>query len=96
MLVAVVEDEVIGYVTAYRSRNYYFMPYAVVRKDWRHRGVGTTLLKKVETLAKKEKVEYILASVYDYNSSVHTLLKSRGYVSSEKLVQYSKMITGKK
>lgn len=96
MLVAAAEKEAVGYITVYKSYNYLYLPYAVVRKDWRRHGVGTALLNEVEALAKKEKVEYILMSVYDYNSSVRKLLKSRGYVSSKKLVQYSKIITGKK
>lgn len=101
MLVAVApgrsrgKDEVIGYVTLYRSENYYYLPYAVTKKGWRRHGVGSALLDEVEKLAKEEKVEYILMSVYVYNGSVHTFLKVRGYVPSKKLIQYSKVITSK-
>ncbi len=101
MLVAVAphgrngEKEVVGYVTIYRSENYFYLPYAVTRKGWRRRGIGDALLREVEKLAKDEKVEYILMSVYIYNSSVHSFLRARGYVPSKKLVQYSKIISGK-
>lgn len=95
MLVAVAGDQVVGYVTVYESENYFYLPYAVTRKDWRRRGVASALLERVEALAKEAKVEYILMSVYVYNSSVHTFLKVRGYVPSKRLVQYSKVITGK-
>ncbi len=101
MLVAVAsrgprgKEEVIGYVTIYRSENYFYLPYAVTRKEWRKHGIGGALLQEVEKLAKEQKVEYILMSVYVYNSSVHTFLKGRGYVPSKKLVQYSKTITSK-
>ncbi len=96
MLVAESEGEVVGYITVYKSENYFYLPYSVVRKDWRRKGVGGALLNKVEELAKEEKVEYILMSAYIYNSSVHTFLKAHGYTPSKKLVQYSKLITGKR
>ncbi len=86
--------EVVGYVTVYQSENYFYLPYAVTKKEWRERGVGGALLERVEALAKEAKVEYILMSVYVYNSSVHRFLKTRGYVPSKKLVQYSKVIKG--
>lgn len=88
--------EVIGYITVYQSENYFYLPYAVTKKKWQRRGVGSALLERVEVLAKEAKVEYILMSVYVYNSSVHTFLKARGYTPSKKLVQYSKLISGKK
>ncbi len=95
MLVAVVDEEPVGYVTVYESENYFYLPYAVTRKEWRSQGVGSALLKEVEMLAKKRKVEYILMSVYAYNSAVHKFLKARGYAASKKLVQYSKILTAK-
>lgn len=88
--------EVIGYITVYQSENYYYLPYAVTKKSWQKRGVGSALLERVEALAKEDKVEYILMSVYVYNSSVHTFLKARGYTPSKKLIQYSKLIAGKR
>ena len=101
MLVAVApgktgrREEVLGYVTVYRSENYYYLPYAVTKKARRRHGIGGALLDEVERLAKEEKVEYILMSVYAYNAVVGTFLKVRGYVPSKKLIQYSKMITTK-
>jgi ribosomal protein S18 acetylase RimI-like enzyme len=101
MLVAVgsrsarAKTEVAGYVTVYKSENYFYLPYAVTKKEWRRHGVGGALLNEVERLAKEEKVEYILMSVYVYNSSVHNFLRVRGYVPSKRLVQYSKTITTK-
>jgi ribosomal protein S18 acetylase RimI-like enzyme len=88
--------EVVGYITVYQSENYFYLPYAVTKKSWQRRGVGSALLERVEALAKEAKVEYILMSVYVYNSSVHTFLKTRGYTPSKRLVQYSKLISGKK
>lgn len=88
-------ERVVGYVTIYRSENYFYLPYAVVEKRWRRRGIGNALLTEVERLAKKKKVEYILMSVYAYNSGVHTLLRARGYVPSKRLIQYSKIVTRK-
>ena len=67
----------------------------MTKKEWRRHGVGGALLNEVERLAKEEKVEYILMSVYVYNSSVHNFLRERGYVPSKRLVQYSKTITTK-
>ena len=95
MLVAVAGGHVVGYVTVYESENYFYLPYSVTKKDWRRRGVGSALLERVEALAKVAKVEYILMSVYVYNSSVHSFLRERGYVPSKRLIQYSKTITGK-
>ncbi len=89
------KTEIAGYVTVYKSDNYFYLPYAVTKKEWRRRGVGGALLSEVERLAKEEKVEYILMSVYVYNSSVHNFLRVRGYVPSKRLVQYSKTITTK-
>ncbi len=96
MLVAESKKEVVGYITVYQSENYYYLPYAVTKKNWRRFGVGSALLERVEGLAKEAKVEYILMSVYVYNSSVHTFLKERGYVPSKRLIQYSKLIAGKR
>ncbi len=95
MLVAVAAGETIGYVTIYESENYFYLPYAVTKKQWRSRGVGSALLREVERLASGRNVDYILMSVYAYNSSVHKFLKARGYVASKKLVQYSKIISGR-
>ncbi len=92
MLVAVAKNKVIGYVTVYQSENYFYLPYAVTRKEWRGKGVGSALLEHIETLAKEAGVEYILMTVYVYNSSVHKFLKVRGYAASKKLVQYSKIV----
>ena len=92
MLVASSGKEVVGYVTVYQSENYFYLPYAVTKKGWRRKGVGSALLGHVEALAKEAKVEYILMSVYVYNLSVHKFLRTRGYVPSKKLVQYSKII----
>ncbi|HUI31423.1 MAG TPA: GNAT family N-acetyltransferase [Candidatus Acidoferrales bacterium] len=88
--------EVVGYITVYQSENYFYLPYAVTKKGWRRHGVGGALLERVEALAKEAKVEYILMSVYVYNLSVHTFLKERGYTASKRLIQYSKIIAGKK
>lgn len=101
MLVAAVpgrsrgKEEIAGYITVYRSENYYYLPYAVTKERWRMRGVGGMLLGEVERLAKEEGVEYILMSVYAYNTAVSTFLEARGYVPSKKLIQYSKMLKTK-
>lgn len=101
MLVAVLpgktraKEEVVGYITVYRSENYYYLPYAVTRKGWRRNGIGSALLDEVERLAKEENVDYILMSVYLYNNNVRTFLKARDYVASKRLIQYSKFITSK-
>jgi GNAT superfamily N-acetyltransferase len=88
-------EEVVGFITVYKSENYFYLPYAVTKKGWRRHGIAGALLDAVEQLAKEEKVEYILMSVYYYNSKVHTFLRARGYVPSKKLVQYSKIIPKK-
>ena len=89
-------EEVIGYITVYQSENYFYLPYAVTSKRWQRHGVGGALLERVEALAKEANVEYILMSVYVYNSSVHSFLKARGYTPSKRLIQYSKVIAGNK
>jgi len=96
MLVAASGKEVIGYVTVYRSENYFYLPYAVTKSGWRKRGVGGALLERVEALAKETGVEYILMSVYVYNTSVQSFLRERGYTPSKKLIQYSKVLTGER
>jgi ribosomal protein S18 acetylase RimI-like enzyme len=95
MLVAVAKNKVVGYITVYQSENYFYLPYAVTKKEWRGKGVGSALLERIETLAKEAGVEYILMTVYVYNSSVHKFLKVRGYTPSKKLVQYSKIVKSK-
>jgi ribosomal protein S18 acetylase RimI-like enzyme len=95
MFVAVAGKEVVGYITVYESDNYFYLPYAVTKRNWRKRGIGSALLSHVEQLAKEADVEYILMSVYVYNSSVHKFLKARGYIPSKKLIQYSKIIKNK-
>lgn len=101
MLVAVVPGkkpsgyEVVGYVTIYESENYFYLPYAVTKKEWRRSGVASALLHEVERLAKDGNVEYILMSVYVYNTGVRSFLKARGYVASKRLIQYSKILKSK-
>jgi GNAT superfamily N-acetyltransferase len=103
MLVAEARDRrtgrrggVVGYIALYQSDNYFYLSYAVTKKGWRKRGVGSALLERVEALAKDANVEYILMTVYVYNSSVHTFLKARGYIPSKRLVQYSKLVSSRK
>ncbi|MGB9592417.1 MAG: GNAT family N-acetyltransferase [Candidatus Kryptoniota bacterium] len=96
MFVAEVNGETIGYITVYKAGNYFYLPYAVVDRHWRGQGVGGALLKYVEGLAQKAGAEYILMSVYKDNSKVHSILKLHGYKASRELIQYSKVIKGKK
>lgn len=96
MFVAENNGNIVGYITVYKAGNYFYLPYAVVDRSWRGKGVGRELLKYVEGLAQKAGAEYILMSVYKDNSKVHSILKKHGYKASRELVQYSKIIKGKR
>jgi ribosomal protein S18 acetylase RimI-like enzyme len=96
MFVAENDGKVVGYITVYKAGNYFYLPYAVVDRRWRGRGVGSELLKYVERLAEKSGAAYILMSVYKDNSKVHSILNKHGYKASRELIQYSKVIEGKR
>lgn len=92
MYVAEVENKVVGYITAFRSDDYLFLPFAAVDKKYRRKGIAKQLLEKVEQVARKEKRKYILFTAYESNKPIHKFARKLGYKSSRKLVQYYKLL----
>lgn len=92
MFVAEIEKKVVGYITAFRSDDYFFLPFAAVDKKFRHRGIAKMLLEKVEQLAKKEKRKYILFTAYTSNKAISEFAKTMNYKKSRTLIQYYKIM----
>lgn len=54
MLLAEIDKKVVGFITAFRSNDYFFLPYAAVDKKYRRHGIAKMLLEKIEEVAKKK------------------------------------------
>lgn len=93
MYIAETENKVVGYITAFRSDDYLFLPFAAVDKKYRRLGIAQRLLEKVESIAKKEKRKYILFTAYESNKPIHQFAKKMGYKSSRRLFQYYKLLS---
>ena len=92
MLVAEVDKRVAGYITAFRSDDYFFLPFSAVDKKYRRLGIASLLIKKVEEMARKEKQIYILYTAYTTNKAIAKFSKKMGYKKSRTLIQYYKII----
>lgn len=92
MYVAEVNKKVVGYITAFRSDDYLFLPFAAVERKYRRHGIASKLLERVEKIAKREKRKYILFTAYETNKPIHQFAKKLGYKATRKLVQYYKLI----
>lgn len=92
MFVAEIEKKVVGYITAFRSDDYFFLPFAAVYKKYRRHGIARKLLEKVEEIAKKEKCKYILYTAYTSNKAIEKFSKKMGYKKSRTLIQYYKIL----
>jgi ribosomal protein S18 acetylase RimI-like enzyme len=92
MLVAEVDKRVAGYITAFRSDDYFFLPFSAVDKKYRRLGIASLLIKKVEDMARKEKQKYILYTAYTSNKAIEKFSKKMGYKKSRKLIQYYKVL----
>ncbi len=91
MLVAEVDKKVAGYITAFRSDDYFFLPFSAVDKKYCRHGIASLLLKKVEEMARKEKQKYILYTAYTSNKAIEKFSKKMGYKKSRTLIQYYKI-----
>ena len=92
MLVAEVDNKVVGFITAFRSDDYFFLPFAAVDKEYRRCGIAKMLLLKVEALARGEKRKYILFTAYTSNYAIKNFSKVMKYKRSRKLFQYFKIL----
>jgi ribosomal protein S18 acetylase RimI-like enzyme len=92
MLLAEIDKKVVGFITAFRSNDYFFLPYAAVDKKYRRHGIAKMLLEKVEEIAKKKKCKYILYTAYISNKAIEKFSKKMGYKKSRTLIQYYKLI----
>lgn len=92
MLVAEVQKMVVGYITGFRSNDYFFLPFAATDKKYRRCGIASLLIKKVEEMAKKEKIKYILYTAYTSNKAIEKFSKAMGYKKSKTLIQYFKIL----
>jgi ribosomal protein S18 acetylase RimI-like enzyme len=92
MLVAEADKRVVGYITGFRSDDYFFLPFSAVDKKFRRLGIASLLIKKVEEMAHKEKQKYILCTAYTSNKAIEKFSKKMGYKKSRALVQYYKIL----
>lgn len=92
ILVAVIDKKTAGYITAFRSDDYFFLPFSAVDKKYRRLGIASLLLKKVEETARKEKQKYILYTAYTTNKPIAKFSKKMGYKKSRTLIQYYKIL----
>ncbi|MGC8898588.1 MAG: GNAT family N-acetyltransferase [Bacteroidota bacterium] len=70
LLVAELDGNVVGYLTGYKGRRYFCLPYGAVDKRYRRKGIATALMRYVEKLARKERKKYIFYSVFRSNKAM--------------------------
>ena len=79
-LVAEVAGEVVGFTIAYKSRGRAYIDYLAVDPKFRGLGVGSRLLKELETLLAEEGVEEVGLSVKSNNLAALQFYVRNGYV----------------
>jgi len=79
VLVAEVNGKVVGFIIAYKFRNRAYIDSLAVDPEWRGKGIGITLLRKLEELLANEGVKCISLSVKEFNREALGFYIRSGY-----------------
>jgi len=90
-IIGIIGKEIVcyGQITPIRRRGY--LEGIVVRSDLQRQGIGTLLVKKLEGIAKKEKLEIVDLEVFKNNSKAISFYKKMGYEVDGESKHYYKM-----
>lgn len=91
-LVAVYKDKVVGYLNLNKLTDmitgqlYFYVNYVCVRKDYRGRGVATSLFQKVFDISKELGISYLELTSNQKRIEAHELYKKLGFMVRETTV----------
>lgn len=88
-LVAIEDNKLVGFLIANekeiledfvnRPRKFIFIEFLGVQKEYQKLGIGTMLMKEIETIATKKHISKVELSVWGFNENARTFYKSLGY-----------------
>lgn len=78
-LVALLDDEVVGYVGMHHVVDEGYIANLVVRDDLRRQGVATALLKSLDDYAEAQDMDFITLEVRETNNEAIALYEKNGY-----------------
>lgn len=88
-LVALIENEVVGFVGFYKGMDYEFDDEYIrvialaVNKENQNKGIGTKLLEEVENYAKRRRINMIVLSSAIKQSETHGFYERRSYIQKD-------------
>ena len=88
------DKKVIGLVISefWKTAKYAYINQVVVDKDYRRRGIGKALMKFIENLAKKEKMNIIFCFSEVDNKKTHKLFGKLNYKKGKRFFFFSKSL----
>ena len=78
-IVAIIENQVVGYAGIWSILNEAHITNIVVKKDKRNNKIGTELLEELIKMAKKEKIEFLTLEVNVNNKIARNLYKKYNF-----------------
>ena len=78
-----IEDKLIGGAIGFIKYNWYFLDLLYVDEEYRGQDIGTELINRIETLAKKEKLMGIRTETWDF--------QARGFYEKNGYIVYAKI-----
>jgi GNAT superfamily N-acetyltransferase len=94
LIVAEQDGRIIGALDAeiYAASNFSYFANVVVARRHRGRGVGAQLIARYEQACRRRGITTILALVYDWNRTMHRVMRRTRYRASGRLVEYIKRV----
>lgn len=92
ILVIKKEEEIIAAVTLeerleyIKNLKYYFISYLGVKKDYRRKGYGSKLFKKIEELVKENEIDYIELTSGNQRRIAHFFYKDKSFKIRDTMV----------
>jgi len=96
-ILAMQGDRVVGSVTLYRNRTGWKQRVGIVRiliaPDFRHKGLGTALIREIRHIGEKVALNYLLAEVIEEQQAAVRALERMGF---EKAIVYRDFVNDRK
>ena len=91
LFVAECDGEICGALNA-EMAEFTFLNNVVVARAWRGKGIGGSLIKRLEQESRRRGNRTLLALVYDWNKPMHKIMRHYDYARGKKTVIYSKKV----
>ena len=91
-LVAVSDDKVVGHLHIdiindnFRNIRFGYISYVCVTSEYQNKGIGTLLMKEVDTVARKENLAYYELTSRSSRQAAHHLYLKNGFVIRESTI----------